>query len=269
MRRGRLLLAIGLAVAAAGVIAIVVAGAGTSDGSEELLPDLDQAAPGELSGRTLGREGSRRFFLGFDSAAGNVGDGPLIVVGSRPNRQQREMTVVQQISSANGATRPVGVSATLRYVHSADHEHWHMLDFMRYELRRPDGTLVSPDHKTGFCLGDRYAVELQLGRAKPEPTFTSECGKGRRDLLRLKEGIAVGYGDDYDAHLEGQSFDITGLAPSRYLLVHRVNPVRVLRESDYSNNASSMLFELAWPEGKQSPPSITVIRRCPDAATCG
>jgi hypothetical protein len=267
MRRGRLLLAVGLAVAAAGVIAIVVAGAGTSD-SEELLPDLDQAAPGELSGRTLGREGSRRFFLGFDSAAGNVGKGALIIVGSRPTRQQREMTVVQHIPSANGATRPVPVSATLTYVHSADHEHWHMLDFMRYELRRTDGTLVTPDHKTGFCLGDRYAVELQLGRAEPEPTFTGECGKGRRDLLRLREGIAVGYGDDYDAHLEGQSFDITGLTAGRYLLVHRVNPGRVLRESDYSNNASSMRFELGWPEGKQRPPSITVIRRCPDTATC-
>ncbi len=132
----------------------------------------------------------------------------------------------------------------------------------------PTARLVAPDRKTGFCLGDRYEVQLQLGRAEPEPTYTGECGKGQRGLLRLLEGISVGYGDDYDAHLEGQSFDITGLDAGRYLLVHRVNADRVLRETDYSNNASSMSFELGWPNGKKSSPSIRVLRRCDNAATC-
>ncbi len=270
MRRGRLVFVVALAVAAAAALAFVLAVAGDSAVGEkaELLPDLDQAAPGELSGRTVGGASDPRFYLGFDSAAGNVGDGPLIIVGRRPSRQQREMTVVQRIETDGGRARTVPVSAKLRYVHSADHEHWHMLDFMRYELRRADGTLVAPDRKTGFCLGDRYEVQLQLGRAEPDPTYVGECGKGARGLLRLEEGISVGYGDDYDAHLEGQSFEITGLPAGRYLLVHRVNPGRVLRESDYSNNASSMSLELGWPEGEKRPPSIRVIQRCPDAATC-
>ena len=147
------------------------------------------------------------------------------------------------------------VTAKLRYVRSADHEHWHMLDFMRYELRRANGKLVAPDRKTGFCLGDRYEIQLQLGRAEPEPTYTEECGKGQRGLLRLREGISVGYGDDYDAHLEGQSFDVTGLAGRPLPAGAPRQRGRVLRETDYSNNASSMSFELGWPNGKKSPPS--------------
>ena len=267
MNRGRLLIAAGFAVAAAVAVALLVGGAfGGEEG--ELLPDLDQAAPGDLSGRTLGSAAGPRFLLGFDSAAGNVGKGPLIIVGSRGSQEQLEMNVVQQIRSGDGSTRVRPVRARLRYVRSADHEHWHMLDFMRYELRDDVGKIVRPDEKTGFCLGDRYEVGVRLSRAKPTPTYTQECGKGRRDLLRLREGISVGYGDDYDAHLEGQNFDITGLPAGRYLLVHRVNRGRRLLESDYSNNASSMAFELTWPRGEKAAPSLQVIRRCPDKATC-
>ena len=105
MRRGRLVLVVALAVAAVAAVAVVVAFASGSDGESELLPDLDVAAPGELSGRTVGTADDPRFFLGFDSAAANVGDGPLIVVGSRPNRRQLEMTVVQRTESEDGPAR--------------------------------------------------------------------------------------------------------------------------------------------------------------------
>jgi hypothetical protein len=269
MRRGRLLLTAGAAVAAAVAIAIVLAFAGSSQGEEDpLLPDLDQAEPGQLSGRTVTVRGVPRFFLGFDSAAGNIGDGPLAIVGSRESTQQAEMDVVQRIVREDGSTRDVPVDAKLRYVTSSDHAHWHMLDFMTYELRRADGTLVAPDRKTGFCLGDRYELRLPLGAAEPDPLFVQECGKGQRGLLTLGEGISVGWGDDYDAHLEGQNFDITGLPAGEYLLVHRVNEKRVLQETDYSNNASSMAFRLSWPEGMNRPPRVDVINRCRDSDTC-
>lgn len=266
MRRGRLVLVAGLALGAVAATAVALAVVGGREG--ELLPDLDQAAPTELGSRTVRARNETRFLLGFDSAAGNVGDGPLLVVGSRPSRRQARMNVVQRIESTDGSIRAVAVRAQLLYVRSADHSHWHMLDFMQYELRRADGRLVAPDRKTGFCLGDRYEIQLELGRAAPDPVFTGECGRGRPDLLRLEEGISVGYGDDYAAYLEGQNFDVTGLPAGRYLLVHRVNSRRALRESDYSNNAASMAFELAWPGGTRRPPSVRILGRCPDSATC-
>lgn len=267
MRRGRLLLAVGLAAAAAIAVGFFVVG---SLGSEEVdfLPDLDQAAPGELSGRDAGTPAAPRFYLGFESATGNVGGGPMTIEGSRADRSENEMQVVQHISRPDGSTRSVSTDATLTYVRSPDHAHWHMLGFMRYELRGSNGDLVAPDRKTGFCLGDRYRVALPLERTPESPGYPEECGKDEPELLRVQEGISVGYGDDYDAHVEGQEFDVTKLAAGQYLLVHRVNSDRQLEESDYENNASSMAFRLSWPGGRKKSPRVVVLARCPDSATC-
>ena len=58
----------------------------------------------------------------------------------------------------------------VRYVVSPDHRHWHLLGFDHYALRRPGSRApVVRDRKTGFCLGDRYAVpglRLPLGRSR-------------------------------------------------------------------------------------------------------
>ena len=59
---------------------------------------------------------------------------------------------------------------------------------------------------------------------------------------------------------------LRGLPGGRYVLVHRVNPGRRLRESDYSNNAASVLLRLSRPAGELR---VRVIRRCPDAPGCG
>lgn len=267
VRGGRLLIFIGLGFAAAAASALVAAGLGGDGKPVDALPDLDQTAPGELSGRNGGTLAKPRFYLGFESAAENVGDGALIVVGSRRSRDEKDMRLRQQIHRTDGSTRSIPIPSKLRYVRSADHSHWHMLGFMRYELRRADRSLVRPDRKTGFCLGDRYRIEPTLERAQPA-RFRDECGKKKPGLLRITEGISVGFGDDYDAHLEGQEFEITGLTAGRYLLVHRVNTSRLLREKDYRNNAASMALELSWPGGTSQPPRIDVIARCPSSATC-
>ena len=82
----------------------------------------------------------------------------------------------------------------------------------------------------------------------------------------MSEGISPGYGDDYVPRLEGQWVDITSLRPDRYVLVHRVNPERELRESDYGNNAASVLVELRRPAGEI--PTIAVLARCPGSERC-
>ena len=267
MRRGRLLIAVGLAAAAAVTVGFLVVGGLGSD-EVDFLPDLDQAAPGDLSGRDGGTPTARRFYLGFESAAGNVGGGPLTIEGSRTDRDEDEMRVVQHISGPDGATRSVRVATTLRYVRSPDHAHWHLRGFMRYELRRANGELVRRDRKTGFCLGDRYRVALPLERTPESAGFPDECGKDAPELLRVRQGISVGYGDDYDAHVEGQEFDVTDLPAGRYLLVHRVNSDRMLEESDYRNNLASMSFRLGWPQGRSKSPRVVVLARCPDTPTC-
>jgi hypothetical protein len=234
---------------------------------DDLLPNLTQAVPNELSGRTGGTAAAPRFFLGFESAAGNLGVGPLLVLGRRPGAEQK-MTLRQRILRSDGTERTVPLRATLQYVRSRGHSHWHVLGFMRYELRNVEGVQVVKDRKTGFCLGDRYRVERALPGRAPSPKFSDRCGKGAPGLRSIREGISVGWGDNYLPHLEGQELEITSLAPGRYVLVHRVNPSRDLRESDYTDNVSSMAIELGWPGGHKQPPRIDVVGRCPGTAAC-
>ena len=251
--------AAGVALAFAGLVLL------RDDPSEELLPDLDQAVPAELA---IVQEGDT-YRLTFASAVDNVGRGALLVVGERPDRAERVMEVHQLVRSSDGSTRERLADGEIRYVRSEGHAHWHLLDFERYELRRAeDGELVQPDAKTGFCLGDRYetSTDVQLENEPAEAVWTEECGRRRPGLLTMSEGISPGYGDDYEPALESQFLDVTSVPPGRYLLVHRANPDRTLEESDYANNASSVLIQLRRTTGVI--PAVRVLARCPDSETC-
>jgi hypothetical protein len=245
------------AVAAISVLLLVGATGGAAPRAGR-LPDLRQALPSKIS--VTGDS------LGFASAVSNVGAGPLTVSGRRPDRTNPEMVAEQLIRRARGPSAVVEDVGRLRYVRSADHEHWHLLPFMRYELRDAGpGAAVRRDRKTGFCLGDRYPVRGErLARARRE-VYTSRCGLRATDRLHLVQGISVGFGDDYDAYLEGQSVSLRGLPAGRYVLVHQVNGGRRLRETDYGNNAASVLLRLSRRSGRAR---VQLIRRCPGSARC-
>jgi hypothetical protein len=256
------------------VIVLLCAGAGLGvagllllrdEGPEELLPDLDQAAPSALEIVQVGDT----YRLAFASAVDNVGRGPLLLEGERPNRAEPAMSVRQLVRRSDGTVRVRAVPAELRYVRSETHDHWHLLDFERYELRRAsDGTPVQPDEKTGFCLGDRYETNrrTRLENEPSQPVWTEECGRGQPSLLAVREGISPGYGDDYVPALEGQYVDVTQVPAGRYVLVHRANPERALEESDYANNAASVLVQLRRTTGEI--PSVRVLARCPGSERC-
>ena len=264
----RFFVAAGLAGLAAASVSVVWFLSQRGGEPTDLLPNLGAATPGRLAGRTGGGPGTPRFYLGFESAAGNAGEGPLVVVGRRESVQESRMQLVQQIRRSDGSSRSVPLEATLRYVRSADHSHWHLLRFMRYELRPAKGTSVRRDRKTGFCLGDRYRVAAPPPGSPRSSRFSDRCGKGEPGLLTLREGISTGWGDNYVPNLEGQEFELTGMAPGRYVLVHRVNPDRQLLESVYDDNVASMAFELSWPRGRSASPSVDVVARCAARATC-
>jgi hypothetical protein len=196
----------------------------------------------------------------------NRGAGPLIIDGRRPGRDVDTMLAEQVIEHRGGNAEVVGDVGTLRYVVSPDHRHWHLLGFDRYELRRGDQRVaVVRDQKTGFCLGDRYPTLARPGDAAASPVYTSRCGLGEPQLLGVKEGISVGYGDDYDANLEGQYLSLDGLPSGRYVLVHVVNAGHRLRERSYANNAASLLLALRWQDGR---PRVRILRTCPHSARC-
>jgi hypothetical protein len=209
------------------------------------LPDLDQATPFGLS---VVRDGGRSVLI-FGSAVDNVGRSPLVVEARRLGGRMRTWQLV--------GGRRIPLAVRLRYVHSETHQHWHFPGFERYELRRIDGTLAGRDRKTGFCLRDAYETR-PFGR---RPVWTGECAPRSPDAVIVRQGISPGFGDDYVPLKEGQSIDVTGLR-GRFVLVHRTNPDRVLRERSYANNAASVLLDLR--RGR-----ATILRRCPSSATCG
>jgi hypothetical protein len=182
------------------------------------------------------------------------------------------MTVGQIIERGDLQPSVVANVGRMQYAVSPDHGHWHYLQFDRYsleraELRAVDGdAVIVADRKTGFCLGDRYEARgLRLRGTPAEPVYTGRCGLSRPELLEVRAGISVGYGDDYAAFLEGQDLPLDGLAAGRYVLVHRVNADRGLRELSYDNNASSLLVDLQWTDGK---PRVRVSASCPDTDRC-
>jgi hypothetical protein len=214
------------------------------------LPDLDQHTPSDLS--ILESRG--RFLLGFRSAVKNVGEGPLELVASRANRVVPVMRVSQRIGR-----RLVPGVGLLRYKHADNHLHWHYLAFETYELRTPDGRFVVRDQKSGFCLVDRHPAP---GR---KPVFTAGCGEHDPRALRVREGTSPGNTDIYPAHFHGQNLDVTRLPAGLYVLVHRANPRLYVTESDYTNNAASVLIRLTRERGRRS---ARILRRCERDERC-
>jgi hypothetical protein len=223
-----------LAGGALAIAALVPARAGAAPGGWR-LPDLEQEAPSGLVLTNGAAPGApARYYLGFRSAVRNVGSGPLIIRGRRASRRTPTMRATQLIRGEGGELRRVRDVGRMRYVVSPGHRHWHLLTFDRYTLR-------------GAAGGPRVARREHPGR------------------LTMREGISVGYGDDYAANLEGQLIELTGLPDGRYVLTHEVNPDRRLRELRDDNNAASLSLSVRWLRGL---PSVRVLAVCEHSADC-
>src|SRR5215211_4447521 len=174
-----------------GVVLAAGAFPAPAEAAAELRPDLVQRTPWNVGARAAGGG----FALGFAAAVENRGDGPLLVRGLRAT-DESEMTADQLVRRADGTRRRVGGVGRIRYTRSVGHDHWHFLRAVRYELRRAsDHVLARPDHKTGFCLGDRYDTGRSLPGKPSQPVITTSCRPFESDARSLTMGISVGYGD--------------------------------------------------------------------------
>ena len=161
--------------------------------TRELLPDFDQRAPTDLMvSRVAGR-----WLLGFTSFVDNVGLGPAVIVGRRPQDAAR-MVAAQRVALSNGGWRSYPGAGQLRYTLSPSHRHWHLMRFDSYELRSLDGTVLVRDRKSGFCLADHYGLapgnferrsalprQLQAVAAAGDPCRPGHLGRLHRPLSGL------------------------------------------------------------------------------------
>jgi hypothetical protein len=237
----------------------------------QLLPDFEQRPPADLSITTVVRGNRRHFLLGFDSATDNIGLGPVAITARRSSRRTPFMRASQVVRLAAGGRRQtfprIGI---LRYAYSPTHSHWHVMGFQRYELRRAsDYRLLLRDRKSGFCLADHYAHAPGRFLNEPRaPVFKGYCEQGRPEAIAVHQGTSVGYTDRYPSHFHGQNLDLTGVAAGTYVLVHRANRRFLFRELRYENNAASVRISIGWPKGRRAPPSVRVLKTCPDSDHC-
>jgi hypothetical protein len=201
------------------------------------LPDIEQMPPHSM---VVAQRGDR-WFLGFGATVQNVGAGVFRIRGNAIGHRTMR---AEQVTGDGSAVlvRDVG---RLHYVTTYGHEHWHYMDFQKYELRGLDIGGVLPDHKQGFCLSDRV--------------FTPErCGLNHPELRTIDEGLEVGESDTYEPNVEGQEIEIDPqTTPSgRYVLSSRIGPTGVLRETRTDNNVASTVIEIRWPltNGQPIPP---------------
>jgi hypothetical protein len=219
-----------------------------------LFPDLFQRPP---SGLVIERGGKGRWLLGYTSMVDSRGPGIVWIDGHR-KKGRSVMDVTQLIQLAGGGVRVDPSSGELHYVVAPPHYHWHFLGFEHAELRTAgDFTLRVRDHKSGFCIADHYGTAIGVPHGPPR--FLGNCAQFDPRATFVEEGASVGYTDRYPAFFHGQQLDITGVPAGRYWLVHRANEDLHLRESNYDDNAASVLIRLTWRGGV---PSVSTLRRC-------
>lgn len=253
------------------VLVVVAACSGSAAGAlpAVLLPDLDQRPPLAVSLRWGGSSDHPRVLLTFTSSVENVGYGPLLVTGRRADRRVPTLRAEQLIALRGGGFRHGARVGRMRYNVSPSHSHWHLQPFERYELRTLHGRQIVRDHKSGFCLTSDHRSPLPtLGPRAAKPITGSDCARDTPQARRLLEGIAVGWGDIYIPAKEGQYIDISGLPPGDYDLVHRVNVGRLLRETSYANDDSSMRIRLVPPPTPNDLPGLVVLNICERGIHC-
>jgi hypothetical protein len=217
------------------VVVMLAATAGPAYGQS--LPDIEPGPPFDVG--VAQRDG--RWYLGFATEARNIGPGALRIRGTGSG--SGTMTAAQLTEDGTGVLSDnVG---TLQYVATVTHNHWHLLDFMRYELQGVDHPTVVRDQKQGFCLaGD------------PAPPFvTGWCAPDQPTLTTTEIGLMPGGSEVYTPYIEGQEImiDPTTAPAGRYLLSARIGPTGQLKETRADNNVASTLIELKWPAGDSQP----------------
>jgi hypothetical protein len=236
-----------LVAAASFLVAALQSPASALPAGDPHYPDLVTKSPWGL--RLVVEKGSASRRLFFANTIGNVGDGPLELRGENDaatgtTNAFQEIYTHLDATSPKGTTQMTLVSSSLvgTFVFHPAHNHWHMADFARYELRSIDGDgstgpVVAATDKVSFCMIDTDVFDSTL--AHFGMGFKHACGQDAR------QGLKVGMGDTYSSSLSDQFIDISTVADGTYRLVSAADPNvpdrpggRLLELNDANNAAS-------------------------------
>ena len=202
-----------------------------------LLPNLKPLPAANFS---LVADSAGDSTLRFSTTSWNKGAGPLILMAGSVdrNRNSGEQQVFQRYLLSNGSY--VDHFAGWFTWHEG-HNHFHFDGYALYTLQpvNAPGGYLRTGSKTTFCVMDTTKVDGALPGAPAQAVY-STCGA-------QIQGMSVGWGDTYGAHLEGQEIDFTDNADGMYQLKIEIDPNKHLLESNKSDNVSCVLLNIKKP----------------------
>lgn len=198
-----------------------------------LLPDLAPLPPSDLYISTGSVPGRR--VLRLTSAFTNLGSGKLELAGA-PTLEGDKAAITQNIYASGEivAELPAG-----EFIFHPTHNHWHMENFVSYELWSLDWQghledVAGLTDKVSFCLRDTWRAR---DAALVAPARYLYCGRGL-------QGISPGWVDVYTYDLPGQYIDITGLPDGVYAIRLVVDPENYILERRDDNNIVRLNLEI-------------------------
>lgn len=230
--------------------------------------------------------------LRFSTTIQNLGRYSLELVGGPwlPDPEQADLTTTQAYQCVR-FTGPLVLGAQRECVRydsvgtltwHAQHRHFHIDGFGRYELRRDAGGkpdwrpqgVVGKAHKVGWCVSDMYNWREDSSGLGPvgerqdatverhRRSWYAECSTlALHGVASWRQGISPGWADSYWARFIGQEIPLVGVQDGVYWLVITINPkdnasgLRV-RETTWADNtatakvrilAGGTKAELLWP----------------------
>jgi hypothetical protein len=202
-----------------------------------LLPDLVADAPGPGKKPEIYDDGTgQRLLMRMNGYVHNRGSGALEIRGSGPSGGL--MTTVQQrVYDSSGGFSDLPSSARLWFETTDGHNHWHLMNAMRYSLWSADRSYeAAPSQKVGFCLLDSQRIEgngpVRGVYPVPDDNF---CGQGEPNRSEVVMGVSAGWRDIYGSALPFQWVDVSDTSPGSYWLRADADPTSVVKESEEVN----------------------------------
>ena len=265
---GKLATLMGIAPVALAALTMTRADAAPGEESACALPDLVTVVPAQLQLQdTLtsaeGKKGTGKSqhveYLRFSNAIGNTGAGPLEIVALGSSTTTFN-DAVQNIYASSDAPLVSGDayicddpfapcqthSLSAAFFFHEQHNHYHLKDVALFAVYYAGddghggllGAQVGQSVKETFCLIDY----VPLRGTKPGSRTYYDCLS--TDQCWRSQGINAGWADEYHQSTDLQGVDVTGAPDGRYYLVSTVNFSGIFAESDATNNAAWVSFDL-------------------------
>ena len=199
--------------------------------SQELRPNLRAFPATDIS---VGQNVSTgNLEIRFSATSWNSGAGPMEIIAGETGPAGQN--VYQRVYDASGGSTD-HLAGT--FVWHPEHSHFHFQEYARYTLTpiNAPGLSKRDAYKTSFCVMDTGKVDGRLPGA-PKRAVYSSC-------FDQRQGMSVGWGDTYGAHLAGQSIDLTGYVDGLYELTIEFDPANKILETNDDDNNACVLLEI-------------------------